>query len=68
MVYININGFVGFKVVEVQMWLFLVLFDLFIIIEIKFDEMFLNSQFVIYGFYLFCKDRNMYGGGVIMYI
>ena len=68
MAHININGLAGFKFAEVQMWLSSALFDLLIITETKLDETFPNSQFAIQGFHLLCKDRNMHGGGVIMYI
>ena len=66
--HININSLAGFKFAEVQMWLSSALFDLLIITETKLDETFPNSQFVIQGFHLLRKDRNMHGGGVIMYI
>lgn len=68
MAHININGLAGFKFAEVQMWLSSALFDLLIITETKLDETFPNSQFAIQGFHLLRKDRNMHGGGVIMYI
>lgn len=41
--YINVSGFVGFKFVDVKFWFLLFFFDVFIIMEMKFDISFLNS-------------------------
>lgn len=41
--YINVNGIVGFKFFEIKGWLLLGRLDVFIILEIKLDVIFLNS-------------------------
>lgn len=66
--HINANGLAGFQFAEIQTWLSSFLFDLLIITETKLDNTLPNSQFTIQGFHLLRKDRNLHGGGVIMYI
>ena len=34
----------------------------------KLDETFPNRQFKIYGYKLYCRDRNKHGGGVLCYV
>ena len=43
-------------------------FDLFLISESKLDSTFPMNQFHIFGFKVFRRDRNRFGGGVILYI
>ena len=43
-------------------------FDLFLISESKLDSTFPTNQFHIFGFKVFSRDRNRFGGGLISYI
>ena len=43
-------------------------FDAFILAETKIDGAFPSSQFCIKGYKMFCKDRNRFGGSLIVYI
>ena len=43
-------------------------FDLFLISESKLDSTFSINQFHIFGFKVFRRDRNRFGGGLILYI
>ena len=43
-------------------------FDLFLISESKLDSSFPMNQFYIFGFKVFRRDRNRFGGGLISYI
>ena len=43
-------------------------FDLFLISESKLDNTFPMNQFHIFGFKVFRRDRNRFGGGLILYI
>ena len=43
-------------------------FDLFLISESKLDSTFPMNQFHIFGFKVFRRDRNRFGGGLILYI
>ena len=43
-------------------------FDIFLISELKFDNTFPISQFTIGGYKVFRRDRNRFGGGLILYI
>ena len=42
--------------------------DLFLISESKLDSTFPMNQFHIFGFKVFRRDRNRFGGGLILYI
>ena len=42
-------------------------FDIFLVLETKFDESFPNNQFSISSHRLFRQDRNCFGGGVCIY-
>ena len=42
--------------------------DLFLISESKLDSTFPMNQFHIFGFKIFRQDRNLFGGGLILYI
>ena len=44
------------------------LIDIFALSESKIDESFPNAQFIINGFSLHRKDRNRFGGGLLLYI
>ena len=43
-------------------------FDFFLILESKLDSTFPMNQFHIFGFKVFRRDRNRFGGGLILYI
>ena len=43
-------------------------FDVFVLPETKIDGAFPSSQFCIKGDKMFCKDRNRFGGSLIVYI
>ena len=43
-------------------------FDIFLISESKLDNTFPINQFAIGGYKIFRRDRNRYGGGLILYI
>ena len=43
-------------------------FDLFLISESKLNGTFPTNQFHIFGFKVFRRDRNRFGGGLILYI
>ena len=43
-------------------------FDIFLISESKLDNTFPIHQFAIGGYKIFRRDRNRYGGGLILYI
>ena len=43
-------------------------FDVFILAETKIDGAFPSLQFCIKGYKMFCKDRNRFGGSLIVYI
>ena len=42
--------------------------DLLIVKETKLDDNFANVQFRINGYKYLCKDRNIFGGGLYLYI
>ena len=42
--------------------------SLFLISESKLDSSFPNSQFKINGYKIFRRDRNRYGGGLLLYV
>ena len=43
-------------------------FDIFLISESKIDSTFPNMQFKINGYKLFRRDRNRFGGGLMLYL
>ena len=43
-------------------------FDVFLLAETKIDGAFPSSQFCIKEYKMFCKDRNRFGGSLIVYI
>ena len=43
-------------------------FSIFLISESKLDSSFPNSQFKINGYKIFRRDRNRYGGGLLLYV
>lgn len=57
-VYLNVNCVVGFKFFEMKLLIFEGVFDVFVLVEIKIDEVFFNLQFYIKGYKMFCKDCN----------
>ena len=42
-------------------------FDLFIILKSKLGSIFPMNQFHIFGFKVFSRDRNRFGGGLVLY-
>ena len=65
--HINANSIAGFKHAEIRQWLEASYFDLFVITETKLDNSFPNSQLKVNGFRMLRRDRNLHGGGVLMY-
>ena len=43
-------------------------FDIFLIIETKIDDSFQNAQFKIEGYKTSRKDRDAFGGGLLLYV
>ena len=65
--YLNINSF-RHKVINVRDSLKVMPVDILAISETKLDDSFPNAQFHINGYRVFRKDRNQYGGGVLVYV
>ena len=66
--YLNVNCVAGFKFFEVKSLILEGAFDVFAQAETKIDGAFPDSQFYIKGYRMFRKDRNRFGGGLLVYI
>lgn len=66
--YLNVNCVAGFKFFEVKSLILEGAFDVSVLAETKIDEAFPDSQFYIKGYKMFRKDRNRFGGGLLVYI
>ena len=66
--HINANSIAGFKLCEIKQWLTHGLFDILVITETKVNETFPNCHFHVDGFRFVRRDRNIHGGGIMMYI
>lgn len=66
--HINANSIAGFKLYEIKQWLTQGLFDILVISETKVNETFPNSHFHVDGFRFVRRDRDIHGGGIMMYI
>lgn len=64
----NANSIAGHKFYEIRHWLQSGFFDILVISETKLDQTFPNSQFMIDGFRFLRIDRNIHGGGLMLYI
>ena len=58
----------GFKLFKVNSMILKGVFDVFLLAETKIDGAFPSSQFCIKEYKMFCKDRNRFGGSLIVYI
>lgn len=65
--HLNINSIAGFKFQEVKLWLSRHMFDVLVLTETKLDHTLLDSQFHIEGYRFMRKDRNIHGGGIMLY-
>ena len=65
--YLNINSVAGFKFFELKSFIQEGLFDIVVVSETKIDDSFPDSHFYIKGFRMFRKDRNRFGGGLLIY-
>ena len=66
--HINANSIAGFKFHEIKNWLMSGRFDILLITETKIDASFSSSQFKVEGFRMYRVDRNIYGGGLMVFI
>ena len=66
--HINANSITGHKFCEIRHWLRSGFFDILVISETKSDQTFANSQFMTDGFRFLRIDRNIHGGGLMLYI
>ena len=66
--HLNTNSVAGFKFAESKFFIQENLFDIIVLGETKIDDSFPDSQFYIKGFRMLRKDRNRYGGGLLIYI
>ena len=60
------NCVAGFKLFKVNSLILEGVFDVFVLAETKMDGAFPDSQFYIKGCKMFCKDRNRFGGGLLV--
>lgn len=58
--HINVNSMAGFKFYEIKQWLL-------VISETKLDATFPDAMFRVDGFRFIRRDRDIYGGGIIIY-
>lgn len=65
--HINANSIAGFKFYEINQWLINRNFDVLVITETKLDSTFADALFHIDGFRFIHHDRNINGGGVMIY-
>ena len=66
--HINANSIAGFQFIEIKNWLTRGRFDILAISETKLDKTYPDSQFAIQGFCMCQSDRNIYGGGLMIFI
>ena len=66
--HINASSIAGFKFHEIKNWLMRGRFGILVISETKLDETYPGSQFAIPGFRICRSDRNIYGGGVMVFV
>lgn len=65
-IYLNIRS-IRYKIVYFNILVYD--FDILCFIEIYFDDIVLNDSFLFDGFdIIYRKDRNCYGGGVMIYV
>ena len=66
--HINANSIASFKFHEIQNWLMRGRFDILAISETKLHKTYPDSQFAIQGFRMCRSDRNIYGGGLMVFV
>lgn len=66
--HINANSIAGFKFHDIRTWLLSGRFDILLITETKIDASFSNGRFNVVGFWMHRVDRNIYGGGLMIFI
>ena len=66
--HINANSIAGLKFHEIKNWLMRGRFDILAISETKLDKTFPDSQFAIQGFRMCRSDRNIFGGGLMVFV
>ena len=66
--HINANSIAGFKFHDIRSWLLSGRFDILLITERKIDASFSNGQFNVDGFRMHRVDRDIHGGGLMIFI
>ena len=66
--HINANSIAGFKLHKIKNWLMHGRFDILAISETKLDKTYPDSQFAIHSFRMCRSDRNIYGGGLMIFV
>ncbi|PFX12937.1 hypothetical protein AWC38_SpisGene23032 [Stylophora pistillata] len=66
--HVNVDHIAGFKFFEVKYWLLEGKFDVLVLSETKLDSSFPDSQFMVTGYRMCRADRNIHGGGLMVYI
>ena len=66
--HVNVDHIAGFKFFEVKYWLLEGKFDILVLSETKLDSSFPDSQFMVTGYRMCRADRNIHGGGLLVYI
>ena len=66
--HINANSIAGFKFHDIRNWLLSGRFDILLITETKIDASFSNGQFNVDGFRMHRVDRDIHGGGLMIFI
>ena len=61
------NCVAGFKLFKVNSLILEGVFDVFVLAETKMDGAFPDSKFYIKGCKMFYKDRNRFGGGLLVF-
>ena len=65
--HINVNSIAGFKFYEIKQWLVKRNFVVLVISETKVDATIPDAMFCVDGFRFIRRDRDIYGGGIIIY-
>ena len=64
--FLNVNCVAGFKLFQVESLILEGTFNVFVLAETKIDGAFLDSHFYIKRYKMFRKDRNRFGGGLLV--
>ena len=65
--HVNANSVAGFKMQEIKLWLHKETFDVLVITKTKLDDTFPDALFTIDGYKFIRRDRNIHGGGILIY-